>query len=152
MAKQNKKISNIDFHRAFVAQLDKNLDKFVGECQGLNPDADAEASLEQLKGYVVTFVEDVKHYIENFKMTDGIVNVNEDGKPALRGNQNLVEEQAFFKANATQSDPTKSRPFIPYKEYVRKVMLENTRREKVGLKPLADIASPTYESWKTKFK
>lgn len=150
MAKKEKVHSSIDFHRAYLAQLDINLDAFKGKCQQL--DIDAEGAFEKLRGDVKDFIGDVEHYITNFRMTDGIVNVNKNGKPALRGNQALVEEQEFFRVHAKQTVPLKRRPFIPYKEFARKVLIENIRREKTGEKPLKDIASVTYESWKYKFK
>lgn len=94
MAKKQKEPTIISIHRAFVAQLGIDLDNFVGRCQRLDNE-DPEA-LKDLKSYAIEFAGDVKHYIKNFIMTDGIVNAGKDGKPALRGNQRLINEQNFF--------------------------------------------------------
>lgn len=150
MAKKQKEPTIIDIHRAFVAQLDINLEKFVGRCQQL--DIEDPNAFKDLKTYVIEFADDVQHYIKNFRMTDGIVNVDKNGKPAFRGNQNFVKEQDFFLEHAKQNDPTKKRAFIPYKEYARKVFNENSRREKAGEELLKDIAPVTYESWKSQCK
>jgi hypothetical protein len=150
MAKKQKELTIIDIHRAFVAQLDINLDKFVGRCQQL--DIEDPNAFKDLKTYVIEFVDDVQHYIKNFRMTDGIVNTGNDGKQLLRGNQVYVNEREFFLEHAKQTDPTKKRAFIPYKEYARKVFNENSRREKAGEELLKDIAPVTYESWKSKCK
>jgi hypothetical protein len=150
MANKEKEIKIIDFHRAHLAQLDIDLDRFVGECQKL--DLDSTMALDTLMASVQDFVGDVQNYINNFKMTDGIVNVGNDGKPALRGNQSYVKEQQFFLENAKQTDPKKRRPFISYKEFGRKIFIENNRREKAGEKLLIDISSATYENWKSKYK
>jgi hypothetical protein len=150
MAKKQKEMKIIDIHRAFVAQLDTNLNIFVERYQQLdNEDPNA---FKDLKTHVIEFAEDVQHYIKNFRMTDGIVNVDKNGKPAFRGNQNFVKEQDFFLEHAKQTDPTKKRAFIPYKTFARKVFNENIRREKAGEELLKDIASVTYESWKLKCK
>lgn len=150
MAKKQKETPIIDFHRAHLAQLDMDLDKFVGKCQQL--DVNNSDALNILISSVEEFVGDVKHYIKNFKMTDGIVNVGKDGRPALRGNQGYVNEQQFFLGHAKQTDPTKRRAFISYKAFAKKVVEENFRREKAGEKLLTHIAPITYESWKSKFK
>lgn len=150
MAKKQKEPTIIDIHRAFVAQLDINLDKFVGRCQQL--DNENPRAFKDLKTYVIEFAEDVQHYINNFRMTDGIVNIGKDGRQLLRGNQVYVNEREFFLEHAKQTDPTKKRAFIPYKAFARKVFNENIRREKAGEELLKDIASVTYESWKSQFK
>jgi hemerythrin-like domain-containing protein len=150
MAKKEKEPTIIEYHRAFLVQLERNLDLFIGKCQRLD-DEDLKA-FEELRSYVTEFVGDVHHYINNYKMTDGIVNVNKDGKPALRGNQQLAKEHDFFNSHARQTDTTKTRPFISYKEFAKKIWDENIRRAKNGEELLADIASITYTSWKKKYK
>ena len=148
MAKKQKEPTIIDIHRTFVAQLDIDLDNFVGRCQRLdNEDPNA---FQDLKTFVIEFAEDVQHYINNFKMTDGIVNVGKDGKPALRGNQSYINEQNFFLEHAKQKDPTKKRNFISYKAFAIKVMHENERRKKIGENLLILIAEVTYTAWKSK--
>jgi hypothetical protein len=150
MAKKVKEATITDFHRAFLVQLERDLNQFIGNCQSL--DSEDIGAFESLKGFATEFVEDVEHYIKNYKITDCIVNVDVNGKPALRGNQSYVKEQQFFLAHAKQTDPKKSRPFISYKEFVKKVRAENTRRSKNGEELLIDIAEITYTSWKSKYK
>ena len=85
-------------------------------------------------------------------MTDGIVNTGNDGKQLLRGNQVYVNEREFFLEHAKQTDPTKKRPFIPFKVFAGKVYIENIRRERAGEELLIEIAPITYESWKSECK
>ena len=150
MAKNQKETTIIEFQRANLAQLDIDVNIFIGKCQQL--DSEDPRALEDLKSYVTEFADDVKHYIKNFIMTNGIVNVGKDGKPAVRGSQSYVDEQQFFLEHAIEKDASIKKPFIPYKAFARKVRIENERRNKVGETPLRDIASVTYEGWKSKYK
>jgi hypothetical protein len=150
MAKKQKEPTIIEFQRANLAQLDIDLDTFIGKCQQLN--SEDPKALEDLKSYVTEFADDVKHYIKNFIMTDGILNIGKDGKLALRGNKHFAEEQEFFLEHAVEKDASIKKPFIPYKAFARKIRIENERRNKVGETPLRDIASVTYEGWKSKYK
>ena len=153
--KKNKKVNSDElttreFTEIFIEQFHKNLFENIEILRSASKDL-LFKNLHQILDQIEN---DFYHFLKNYYMCQEIVNVDENGKPKLKGNQFFKKEFNFVKF-INQDYREKFNRFMPYKDVIKAIEKENDlikQRNKPGEFYLEKISENTYTNYKKLIK
>ena len=132
-----------EISEAFIIQFEKNFIEHYNAIRNI-----PETSIPKgLKNILNQLENDTYHFIYNYWMTQNIINVDENGKPLIKGGQGFIDEY-FFVLQTYKKYFEEHQKKLPYKILLKEIEEENIRRKQNGEPKLREIHQNTYTNYK----
>ena len=141
--KKPKEATIKEITEAFIKQFEDNFIEHINAIR-LIPEASIP---DDLKSILNQLQNDTFHFFDNYWMTQNIINVDENGRPLIKGGQPKTNEYIFIE-QINEGYIEEHYKCMPYKMVLKKIKEENVIRNENGEVELREIHENTYIKYK----